>query len=419
MIHNLLQRLKKSRSLGQAATEYIVVIAALIGALTFGAPLIGDALRKDTADSAVEIAGLSGNRFTPPGGTINPGKIAGIATAVGSDGVVPSGTPHLPGQGGDGTGSGGGGNSGGGGGGGVSGGGAGAVVPVGGVGTNCKKQQKKAGCGSGDKGSKPSGGNTSKPTASKPATSQGAASKATASKPTASKPTASNANSSRATTSTADRGLGSAGAKSSADACTFNPKGSGDVNQTRAFKPGNPSGAGPGDPGAGGSCTRPSSRAASSASSGGTFKGGIPGGDLDINEKNGGHALERHVKIPSLLDRYTVDRKGKVSGPSASSKFTNQAVATKAIDQALKDPKNIAAVNKWIDGGMKGNLAVDYETGGIIGESVSRKDVQKTVKAGNPIETTPRTTKTGVNVVLKKNPKGNTPPFIVFTAYPL
>ncbi len=60
------QPIKKTiAALGQASTEYIILLVILVATLVFGAPLIGKALNGQTAESAKEIALLNHSGFVP------------------------------------------------------------------------------------------------------------------------------------------------------------------------------------------------------------------------------------------------------------------------------------------------------------------------------------------------------------------
>ncbi len=83
---------KRKALIGQAIVEYIIIVGVVGAALIVGIPLISDALRDDTAKSAKEIAGMAADRFAPS--TINPDQIAATNLPAGT-GYTPA-TNYLP-----------------------------------------------------------------------------------------------------------------------------------------------------------------------------------------------------------------------------------------------------------------------------------------------------------------------------------
>ena len=123
-----------------------------------------------------------------------------------------------------------------------------------------------------------------------------------------------------------------------------------------------------------------------------------PGYDLGRDEQRGGHTLARHV---ARTDGELHDRLERERNISAASTWTDRETAEATVGAALAAERN--RVESWMRRGFpRANLALHYNSGGIIGRSLRRGDAQA-VGCTNAV------------IVLRADGPEN---FYVLTAYP-
>ena len=102
------------------------------------------------------------------------------------------------------------------------------------------------------------------------------------------------------------------------------------------------------------------------------FPASSPGYDLGRDEQRGGHTLARHVARTDQELRERLERERNIS---AASTWTDRETAEATVGAALAAERS--RVESWMRRGFpRTNLALHYNSGGIIGRSLRRGDAQ-------------------------------------------